>query len=92
MKISPTKGVIKFGAHEKLSSRYIGPFDITKRVGEVAYRLELPQSLERVHNVFHISQLRNYVKDDSHVVDFSELELRPNWLYAEQPMAVIGRV
>jgi len=55
LKISPTKRVIRFGARGKLSSRYIGPFEILERVGEVAYRLALPPSLEGVHNVFHVS-------------------------------------
>ena len=55
LKISLTKGVIIFGARGKLSLRYIGPFEILKRVGEVAYRLALPPSLEGVHNVFHVS-------------------------------------
>ena len=61
------------------------------RVGEVAYKLELPLSLEGVHDVFHVSQLRRYVKDGNHVVDHTELELRPDLSYSEQPVAVIGR-
>ena len=73
LKISPTKGVIRFGVRGKLSLRYIGPFEITERVGEVAYRLALPPSLEGVHDVFYVSQLRQYVKDDSHIVDHTEL-------------------
>ena len=75
LRISPTKGVIRFGTRGKLSPRYIGPFEILDRVGDVAYRLALPPSLEGVHNVFHISQLRKYVKDESHILDHSELEL-----------------
>jgi len=74
LRISPTKGVIRFGTRGKLSPRYIGPFEILDCVGDVAYRLALPPSLG-VHNVFHISQLRKYVKDESHVLDHSELEL-----------------
>jgi len=83
--------VIRFGVRGNLSLRYIGPFEITKRVGEVAYRLALPLSLEGVHDVFHVSRLRQYVKDDSHVVDFSELELRPDLSYAEQPVSILDR-
>ena len=60
LKISPTKGVIRFGARGKLSPRFIGPFEILERMGEVAYRLELPPSLEGVHNVFHVSQPVSY--------------------------------
>ena len=75
LRISLTKGVIRFGARRKLSPRYIGPFEILDRVGEVAYRLALPPSLEGVHNVFHVSQLRRYIRDESHVLDYSELKL-----------------
>jgi hypothetical protein len=91
LKISPMKGVIRFGARGKLSPRFIGPFEILERVGEVAYRLALPPRLEAVHSVFHVSQLRKYVRDDSHVLDHSELELRPDLSYTEQPVAVIGQ-
>ena len=60
-------------------------------MGEVAYRLALPPSLEGVHNVFHISQLRKYVRDESHILDHSELKLQPNLSYTEQPMAILDR-
>ena len=92
LKISRTKGVIRFGACGKLSPRYIGPFEIMERVGEVAYRLALPPSLDGVHNVLHVSQLRRYIKDESHVLDYSELELQPDLSYSEQPMAIVDEV
>ena len=57
LKISPIRGIMRFGSKEKLSSRYIGPFEIVERIGVVAYRLALPPSLEGVHDVFHVSQL-----------------------------------
>ena len=60
-------------------------------MGDVAYRLALPPSLEGVHNVFHVSQLRKYVKDESHILDHSELELQPDLSYKEQPMAILDR-
>ena len=68
LKLSPWKGVVQFGKKGKFSPRYIGPYRITERVGEVAYRLELPSELSRVHNVFHVSMLRHYVSDPSHVI------------------------
>lgn len=60
LKVSPTKGVVRFGTKGKLSPRYIGPFSIVERVGILAYRLELPESMKGVHDVFHISMLRKY--------------------------------
>ena len=83
LKISPTREVIRFSVREKLSLRYIGSFEILERVEEVAYRLALPSSLEGVHNVFHVSQLRRYVDDDSHMLYYSELELQPDLSYNE---------
>ena len=58
LKLSPWKGVVCFGKRGKLTPRYIGPFEIVERIGPVAYRLDLPEELSRVHNVFHISMLR----------------------------------
>jgi len=91
LRISLTKRVIRFGAREKLSSRYIGPFEILERMGEVAYKLALPPSLEGVHNVFHVSQLRRYIRDESYVLDYLKLELQPDLSYTEQPMAIVDR-
>ena len=69
LKLSPWKGVVRFGKRGKLSPRYIGPFEIVERIGPVAYRLDLPKELSRVHNVFHISILRKYISDPSHVIE-----------------------
>lgn len=91
LKISPNRGVIRFGSRGKLSPRYIGPFSILDRVGTVAYRLALPPSLEGVHNVFHVSQLRKYVRDPAHIVDFSEITVRPNLTYKQRPVAILDR-
>jgi len=91
LKISPTRGMIRFGSKGKLSPRFIGPFEILGRVGAVAYRLALPPSLSAVHNVFHVSQLRKYVKDDSHMIDHSELQLRADLTFEVQPVAIVDR-
>ena len=68
LKVTPWKGVIRFGKRDKLSPRYIGPYQIIERIGPVAYKLNLPDELSRIHNVFHVSMLRKYVYDSSHVL------------------------
>ena len=60
-------------------------------MGRVAYRLALPPSLSGVHDVFHISQLRRYVRDDSHVIDYSELSVRPDMSFEVQPVTILDR-
>jgi hypothetical protein len=62
LKVSPMKGVSRFGVKGKLAPRYIGPFPILERCGQVAYRLQLPESQSDVHNVFHVSQLNKFFR------------------------------
>ena len=69
LKVMPKKGVLRFGKHNKLSSRFIGPFEILERVGTVAYRLALQPSMPGVHEVFHVSMLRRYTPNLAHVMD-----------------------
>ena len=71
LRVSPTKGVMRFWKKGKLSSRYIGPFEILSRVGVVAYQLALPPNLSHVHPVFHVSMIRKYLSDPSHVLQKS---------------------
>ncbi|XP_070679239.1 uncharacterized protein [Malus domestica] len=87
--LSSWKGVVQFGKKGKLSPRYIGPYMITERVGEVAYRLELPSKLSKVHNVFHVSMLRHYVTNPSHVIPPQPLEINLNLTYDEEPMTLL---
>ena len=68
LKVSPGKKVMRFEKKEKLSLWYIGPYVILERVGELAYRLDLPPELFQIHNVFHICMLKKYVLDSSHVI------------------------
>ena len=65
LKVSPMKGVMRFGKKGKLAPRYIGPFEIRSKVGEVAYRLVLPPELSRIHLVFHVSMMRKNTSDPS---------------------------
>jgi hypothetical protein len=69
------KSSIKFGKGAKTSPRFMGPFDIVERKGSVAYRLALPDSLRRMHDVFHVSVLRHYFSDPTHVIDMSSLQV-----------------
>ena len=91
LKVAPMKGVMRFGKKWKLSPRFIGPFEILERVGNVACRLALPPSLSSVHNVFHISLLRKYVSDPSHLLSYEPLELNRDLTYEEQPVQVLDR-
>ena len=86
LKLSPWKGVVRFRKRRKLSPRYIGPFEIVDRIGPVAYRLDFPEELARVHNVFHIFMLYKYISDPSHVLEAPEIELRDDLSYEEQPV------
>ncbi|KAL4030307.1 hypothetical protein IC575_008543 [Cucumis melo] len=91
LKVAPMKGVLRFERRGKLSHRFVGPFEILERIGHVAYRLALPPSLSTVHDVFHVSMLRKYVPDPSHVVDYEPLEIDENLSYVEQPVEVLAR-
>ncbi|KAL0551242.1 hypothetical protein IC582_010328 [Cucumis melo] len=91
LKVAPMKGVLRFERRGKLSPRFVGPFEILERIGPVAYRLALPPSLSTVHDVFHVSMLRKYVLDPSHVVDYEPLEIDENLSYVEQPVEVLAR-
>ena len=75
LKVSPLKGVMRFGRKGKLSPRYIGPFEVLKKVGAVAYELALPPELHYIHNVFHVSVLRLYKPDIQQTIDYQPIEL-----------------
>ncbi|XP_038874941.1 uncharacterized protein LOC120067454 [Benincasa hispida] len=91
LKLAPMKGVLRFGRKEKLSLRFIGPFEVLERIGLVAYRLTLLPSLFSIHNVFHVLMLRKYVTDLSHVVDFEPLWLNGSLSYEERPVQILAR-
>ncbi|KAL0551689.1 hypothetical protein IC582_010778 [Cucumis melo] len=91
LNVAPMKGVLRFERRGKLSPRFVGPFEILERIGPVAYRLALPPSLSTVHDVFHVSMLRKYVPDPSHVVDYEPLEIDENLSYVEKPVEVLAR-
>ena len=75
----------------KLAPRYVGPYEILQRIGTLAYRLALPPSLSGIHDVFHVSMLRKYEPDPSHVLDISEIQLDPDVSYVERPVYILDR-
>ncbi|XP_070045698.1 uncharacterized protein [Nicotiana tomentosiformis] len=91
LRVLPMKGVMRFRKKGKLSPRYIRPFDILERVEEVTYRLSLPPSLYAVHPVFHISMLRKYHDDPSHMLDFISVQLDKDLSYMEESAAILDR-
>ena len=91
LKISPRRGLMRFGKSGKLSPQFIGPFEILERIGEAAYRLALPPQLSGVHDVFHVSMLRKYEPDPSHVLDWTDLVIDEDVSYEERPVRVLDR-
>ena len=91
LKISQWKGVIRFGKRGKLSPRFIGSCEIIERIRPVAYRLALPPTLEGVHNVFHVSMLKRYRSDPTHILKKQHVELKENLSYEETPIAILAK-
>ena len=89
LKVMPKRGVVRFGKRGKLSPRFIGPFEILERVGTVAYRLALPPSMSGVHEVFHVSMLRKYTPDPTHVVDWGQIEVDTDETFEEGPVCIV---
>ncbi|KAL9673779.1 hypothetical protein QQ045_030041 [Rhodiola kirilowii] len=85
------KGVMRFGKKGKPSPRYIGPFEILEKVGNMAYRLALPLTLSSVHLVFHISMMRKYISDPGHVLEYERVQMDDTLTYDEQPVAISDR-
>ena len=83
--------MIRFQKRGKLNPSYIGPFKIVKRIGLVAYRLELPLELTRIHNVFHVSMFRKYVSDPSHILKALPFELDEDLTFEVQPVGIVDQ-
>ncbi|XP_009627165.1 uncharacterized protein [Nicotiana tomentosiformis] len=91
LKVLPMKGVMRFGKKGKISPRFIGPYRILKRIGEVAYKLELPALMTLVHPIFHVSMLRGYVPDPAHIVSPEVVEINDGLTYDEEPVEILDR-
>ncbi|GJY34107.1 hypothetical protein Tco_0418576 [Tanacetum coccineum] len=91
LKVSPRKGVICFGKRGKLNPRYIGPFKILKRIGPVAYKLELPEELSNVYSTFHVSNLKKCLSDESLVILMKEFRLDDKLNFVEEPVEIMDR-
>ncbi|GKE02056.1 hypothetical protein Tco_1390039, partial [Tanacetum coccineum] len=91
LKVSPWKGVVRFGKREKLNPRYVGPFKVIERVREVAYKLELPEELSGVHNTFHVSNLKKCHADEPLAVPLDGLNLDDKLHFVEKPVEIVDR-
>ncbi|KAD1131209.1 hypothetical protein E3N88_43249 [Mikania micrantha] len=91
LKVSPWKGVTRFGKRGKLNPRYIGPFEITKRIGPAAYELMLPNELSSIHNVFHISNLKKCLSDETLVVPLEEIQIDEQLNFVEEPVEIMDQ-
>ncbi|GKA20435.1 putative reverse transcriptase domain-containing protein [Tanacetum coccineum] len=91
LKVLPWKGVVRFGKRGKLNPMYVGPFKVLEKVGEVAYKLELPEELSRVHNTFHVSKLKKCYADEPLAVPLDGLHFDDKLHFDEEPVEIMDR-
>jgi hypothetical protein len=89
LQVEPHKSSIKFVKGDKLSPRFMGLVDIVESKGPVAYRLALPNSLRRMHDVFHVSGLRNYISDPTHFIHMSSLQVSDEGSFTAEPICIL---
>jgi hypothetical protein len=89
LRVKLLKSLIKFGKGAKLSPMFVGPFEIVERKGPVAYQLTLPDSLRHMHDVFHVSVLRHYISDPTHVIDMSSLQVSDEGALRAEPVHIL---
>nr|GEZ69740.1 putative reverse transcriptase domain-containing protein [Tanacetum cinerariifolium] len=91
LKVSPWKRVVRFGKWGKLNIRYVGPFNVLERVGDVAYKHDLPEELSRVHNTFHVSNLKKCHADEPLAVPLNGLHVDDKLYFVKEPVEIMGR-
>ncbi|GJT88066.1 putative reverse transcriptase domain-containing protein [Tanacetum coccineum] len=91
LKVSPKKGVVRFGKTRKLTPRFVGPFEIIKRIGQVAYRLRQPKELNGVHDTFHVSNLKKCLANPTLQIPLNEIQVDANLNFVEEPMEILER-
>ncbi|GJY01640.1 hypothetical protein Tco_0359792 [Tanacetum coccineum] len=91
LKVSPWKRVVRFGKREKLNLRYVGPFKVLEKVGSVAYKLEIPQESSKVHNIFHVSNLKKCYSDEPLAVPLEGLHMDDKLHFMEEPVKIMNR-
>nr|GFC34852.1 putative reverse transcriptase domain-containing protein [Tanacetum cinerariifolium] len=91
LKVLPWKGVVHFGKRGKLNRRYVGPFKVLERIGDVAYKLDLPEELSRVHNTLHVSNLKKCHADEPLAVPLDGLHLDDKFHFVEKPVEIVNR-
>jgi hypothetical protein len=91
LKVSPIRGVMRFGKKGKLSPRFVRPFEITQRVGRLAYRIVLPLDLVRMHDIFHLSMLRKYIANPDVIVEYELLKIQEGLTYVEEPVKIVDK-
>ncbi|XP_019442294.1 PREDICTED: uncharacterized protein LOC109347010 [Lupinus angustifolius] len=89
MRVVPTTGISRVLKTCKLTPRFIGPYQILKRIGHVAYQIALPPLLSNLHNAFHVSQLRKYIRDQSHVLKPDSIQLKENLTFKTLPVRIV---
>ncbi|KAJ9545105.1 hypothetical protein OSB04_024812 [Centaurea solstitialis] len=91
LKVSPWKGLIRFGKKGKLSPRFVGPFEILERIGPVAYRLDLPPELSTIHDTFHVSNLKKCLSEETLVLPLEEIQIDEQLRTTEEPIEILDR-
>ncbi|GJT63237.1 hypothetical protein Tco_1006770 [Tanacetum coccineum] len=91
LKMSPLKGVVRFRKKGKLAPRFVGPFEIVEKVGSVSYRLDLLEELNRVHDMFHVSNLKKCLADPTLQVPLDEIRVDAKLNFVEEPVEILER-